>query len=65
MDDIKIFILSIVLIIVGVWIMLNHKFWKYDTSDWLFVTKLRVFLGGFILCLIGLWGIITIILKFF
>jgi len=65
MDDIKIFILSIVLIIVGVWIMLNHKFWKYDTSEMLSATKFKVFLSGFILCLIGFWGIITIILKFF
>lgn len=43
--------------------MIKHKFYKYDTSDMLFATKLKVFLSGLLFSLIGLYGIINEILK--
>jgi hypothetical protein len=61
--DIKLFIISIACVILGVSIMLKHKFYNYDTSDMLFTTKLKVFLSGLLFSLIGLYGIVSEILK--
>ena len=52
--NIQFFIVGIIAAILGVVMMLNHKFYKYKTSDMLFVTKLRVFLGSAVLTLFGL-----------
>jgi len=65
MDDIQLFLLSIVFIIVGVLAMVNYRFWKYDKSDMLSATKFKVFIGGLLLFFIGFCGVITVILEFF
>ncbi len=52
--NIQFFIVGIIAAILGVVLMLNHKFYKYKTSDMLFVAKLRVFLGSSVLTLFGL-----------
>lgn len=61
--DSKLFVISIVCVIIGVVIMIKHKFYRYDTSDMLFATKLKVFLSGLLFSLIGLYGIVSEILK--
>lgn len=61
--DTKLFVISIICVIIGIIIMIKHKFYKYDTSDMLFATKLKVFLSGLLFSLIGLYGIINEILK--
>lgn len=61
--DIKLTILSVMFIVLGVVIMVRHKFYKYDTSDMLFATKLKVFLSGLLFCLIGTYGLIDGIIK--
>jgi hypothetical protein len=51
--DIKFFIIGVLSSVAGVFLVTRHKFYKYKTSDMLFVTKLRVFLGAAILVLYG------------
>jgi len=43
--------------------MLKNKFYKYETSDMLFVAKLKVFLGAAILVLYGLLILINELKK--
>jgi hypothetical protein len=61
--DAILFVISIVFFIIGVIIMKKNKFYKYDTNDMLFATKLKVFLSGFLFSLIGLYGIVSEGLK--
>jgi len=61
--DINLFVISVVLVIVGVVIMLKHKFYQYATDDMLFATKLKIFLSGLLFCLIGIYGLISEIIK--
>jgi len=63
--DIKLFLLSVFFVVIGVVIMVRHKFYKYDSSDMLFATKLKVFLSGLLFCFIGCWGLISEISKLF
>ena len=63
--DIKLFMISIICVIIGVIIMIKHKFYKYDTSDMLFATKFKIFLSGLLFSLIGLYGLVSEILKLF
>lgn len=43
--------------------MLNYKFYKHSPDDMSFATELKVFLGGLLFSLIGVYGIIDNILK--
>jgi hypothetical protein len=61
--DAILFVISIVFFIIGVIIMKKNKFYKYDTNDMLFATKIKVFLSGFLFSLIGLYGIVSEGLK--
>lgn len=61
--DIKLFLLSVICIIVGIIVMIKHKFYKYPVNDMLFATKLGVFLGGFLFVVIGGFGVVTEVLK--
>jgi hypothetical protein len=61
--DANFFVIGIVFLIIGVIIMTKNKFYKYDTNDMLFATKLKVFLSGFLFSLIGLYGIVSEGLK--
>jgi hypothetical protein len=57
--DIKLLILSIIFVFIGIITMINNKFYKYESSDMLFATKLKVFLSGLLFSLIGLYGIVS------
>lgn len=61
--DISLFVISIISFIVGIFIMVKNKFYKYETDDMLFATKLKVFLGGLLFSLIGIYGLISEMLK--
>lgn len=61
--DIKLTLVFVGLFIFGLIVMITHKFYKYDTSDMLFATKLRVFLGGLLSSVIGVYGIVKAILA--
>jgi hypothetical protein len=61
--NIKLFLICILSLITGIIIMLKNKFYKYETDDMLFATKLKVFLGGLLFSLIGIYGLINEILK--
>ncbi len=63
--DIELFFISILFILVGIFIMKKYKFYKYETDDMLFATSLKVFLGGLIFGLVGVFGLITQIIKLF
>ena len=63
--DVKIFLISILFTVFGIIIMVWHKFYKYETDDMLFATKLKVFMGGLISTLIGCYGLVSELLKFF
>ncbi|KIA88626.1 hypothetical protein OC25_26040 [Pedobacter kyungheensis] len=57
------FIVGVLSVALGIFIMLKNKFYKYETSDMLFVTKLKVFLGAAILVLYGLLILINEVKK--
>ncbi len=61
--DFRLFSLSLVILIVGIITMIKNKFNNYDFFDMLFSIKLRMFLCGLLLSLLGLCGIISEILK--
>ena len=61
--DIKLFVISVIFVIIGVVIMIKHKFYQYDTNDMLFATKLKIFLSGLLFSLIGIYGLISEMLK--
>lgn len=48
-------IIGIVFIIIGTLVMIKHRFYKYDPSDMLFATELKIFLGGLTLALAGFY----------
>lgn len=58
-------IFCLIFIPLGILIMIRHKFYKYDPSDMLFATKLNVFLGGLLFCLIGIYVLVDGIIKLF
>jgi hypothetical protein len=61
--DIRLSLICILSLVTGIIIMLKNKFYKYETDNMLFATKLKVFLGGLLFSLIGIYGLITEILK--
>ncbi|GAB3533016.1 hypothetical protein GCM10027443_17670 [Pontibacter brevis] len=63
--DILLTVVSLMLIITGVLVMLNYKFYKYDTSDTLFATKLKVFLSGLLFSLIGVYVLVNELITLF
>ena len=63
--DIKLFLISIRSIVVGIMVMVRHKFYKYKTDDMLFATGFRVFTGGLLLSLVGCYILVSVLLKFF
>ncbi len=63
--DVKLFLISILFIVVGIIIMVWHKFYKYKTDDMLFAIELRIFMGGLLFTLAGCYGLVSELLKFF
>lgn len=61
--NITFFIVGIVSVILGVILMIKHKFYKYKTSDMMFFSKFRVFSGSAILALFGLLILINELKK--
>lgn len=61
--DVKYIILGILFVVIGLVIMLKHKFYKYKTDDMLFATKFKVFFSGIIACFIGFYFLINEIVK--
>lgn len=59
----KYILFGIVATVIGLILMSKYKFYKYDRSDMLFATKLKVFLSSFILFALGLFLIINEVLK--
>ncbi len=57
--DYRLFLVCIVFMFLGIVIMKKNKFYDYPTDDMLFATKLKVFLSGFLLFGIGIYGIIS------
>ena len=57
--NIELLLLSIIFIIIGLVIMITNKFYNYKTSDMLFAVNLRIFIGGLIFFLMGVYGIIN------
>jgi hypothetical protein len=45
---------GIIFIFLGFRIMMKNKFFKYDSSDMLFATKIKVFLSGLLFFFLGL-----------
>ena len=43
--------------------MKNNRFYVYSYDDMLFATKLKIFLCGFLICAVGLYGVINQILT--
>lgn len=61
--NVAIFIIGVVFLTVGVFLMTRHKFYKYKTSDMLFGTSLRAFLGAALIALIGILAVINELKK--
>ncbi|RDV13374.1 hypothetical protein DXT99_20360 [Pontibacter diazotrophicus] len=61
--DIVLTILCVFSILLGIMIIVRHKFYKYDMSDMLFVTKLKSFILGLIFIMVGLYGLLDGIAK--
>lgn len=47
------FITGVIATLIGVFICLKYKFYRYSTDDMLFATKLKVFMSGLLSILIG------------
>ena len=47
----------------GIIIMKKFKFYQYDTNDMSYPLTFKVFLGGLLLFLFGIYGIVHLILK--
>jgi len=52
-------IIGIISCLVGLVICIKNKFYKYDTDDMSFATKLKIFLSGLLLILIGICAFIS------
>jgi hypothetical protein len=46
-------LLGIMFVILGFRIMMKNKFFKYDSCDMLFATKIKVFLSGLLFFFLG------------
>lgn len=55
--------IGVISLLIGVVMMIKHKFYKYKTSDMLFATKLRVFLGSAVLVLFGVLIVVNELKK--
>ena len=49
--------------VVGVFLMARHKFYKYKTTDMLFAASLRAFLGAALIVLVGILAVINELKK--
>ncbi|ALJ00747.1 hypothetical protein DC20_19375 [Rufibacter tibetensis] len=58
-------LLSILCIPLGIFILIKHKFWKYNSYETLFWTGARNFISGLIFLMIGVFGIYDIVVKLF
>lgn len=63
--NIELFLLSLIFIIIGIIIMVKHKFYRFNSSDMLFASKFKIFLSGLLFTLVGLYGFIQEIFKIF
>lgn len=61
--DVKLFLLSVIFVIIGIVLIINNKFYKQKSSDMMFPAELKFFLGGELFCLLGIYGVIDCILK--
>lgn len=61
--DCLLLLISIAFIFFGIVIMKNNRFYDYSYDDMLFATKLKIFLCGFLICAVGLYGVINQILT--
>jgi len=61
--DIKGFLLCLILLIVGIIVMLRNRFYKNESDGFLYVSELKLFLGGLLATLIGAAGLIDAIIK--
>ena len=52
--NISFLVVGVISLVLGIVMMIKHKFYKYKTSDMLFATKLRVFSSSAVLALFGL-----------
>ena len=55
----------VISIAVGILLMLKNKFYRHNSDNMLFPAELKVFLGGFLLCLLGLYGLVAEVIKQF
>ncbi len=51
--------------VLGVIICVKYKFYNYSTDDMLFATKLKIFLSGLLLILIGICGFYSYFSNYF
>lgn len=56
-------LLSLLFIPIGVLFMIKNKFWKYDSGSMIYPATLKLFLGGIIFLMIGLYGIVDGAIK--
>ena len=61
--DFKILLICVLLVIVGIMLMVKNKFYKHPANDMSFPAELKLFLSGVLLSLIGIYGIVSEILK--
>jgi uncharacterized membrane protein YhfC len=56
-------LIALLCIPIGIFFMVKNKFWKYDSSDMLSAASLKLFLGGLLFLLIGIYGLVDGIIK--
>lgn len=56
-------VVGILSVILGIFLMVKHKFYKYKSSDMLFAAKLKVFSSSAVLALFGLLVLINELKK--
>jgi hypothetical protein len=61
--DYKLFLASVLFVIIGVVIMRRNRFYKYEADDMLFATKFKVFLSGVLFLLLGFYGVFSELAK--
>lgn len=61
--DIQLFLIGLACLVFGVIMMSRNRFYNHKTSDMLFAAKIKVFLGAFILFMIGIAVFINELIK--
>lgn len=63
--DAKIILPCLGFVVVGILLIFNNKFHKQKSDTMLFPTELKLFLTGFILCILGCYGLVSELSKLF